>query len=56
MDDGFDIESRSTKLRSNRAFRNGDLGIEAVFSVIDRGGNVARHNGDPRQCTIVLCT
>jgi len=54
-DDGFDIESRSTKLRSNRAFRNGDLGIEAVFSVIDRGGNVARHNGDPRQCTNVLC-
>jgi parallel beta-helix repeat protein len=54
-DDGFDIESRSTKLRSNRALRNGDLGIEAVFSVIDRGGNRAHGNGDPRECTNVVC-
>ena len=54
-DDGFDIESRSTKLRSNLALRNGDLGIEAVFSVIDRGGNVARHNGDARQCKNIVC-
>ena len=49
-DDGFDIESRSAKLTSNRAVRNGDLGIEAVRGVNDGGGNIARHNGDPRQC------
>jgi hypothetical protein len=54
-DDGFDVEGRSTKLTRNRARRNGDLGIEAVRGVIDGGGNIARHNGDPRQCTHVAC-
>jgi parallel beta-helix repeat protein len=55
-DDGFDVESRSIKLTSNRAVRNADLGIEAVHGVNDGGGNVARHNGDPRQCTNVACS
>ena len=54
-DDGFDVRSRSTKLRSNRALRSHDLGIEAVRRVIDGGGNIARHNGDPRQCTHIVC-
>ena len=54
-DDGFDIEGRRTKLTGNRAIRNGDLGIEAVRGVIDGGGNIARHNRDPRQCTHVPC-
>jgi parallel beta-helix repeat protein len=54
-DDGFDIESRSAKLTSNRAVRNGDLGIDAVRGVNDGGGNIARHNGDPRQCTNIVC-
>jgi large repetitive protein len=54
-DDGFDIASRSTKLTGNRALRNADLGIEAVRGVIDGGGNVARDNGDPRQCTHISC-
>jgi len=54
-DDGFDIESPSIKLTSNLAARNGDLGIEAVRGVNDGGGNIARHNGDPRQCTNVVC-
>jgi hypothetical protein len=54
-DDGFDIESRSAKLTRNKANRNHDLGIEAVRGVIDDGGNVARHNGDPRQCTNIAC-
>jgi hypothetical protein len=56
-DDGFDVESRTTKLTGNRAVRNRDLGIEAVAGVIDGGGNVARHNGGPRQlpCTHVIC-
>jgi parallel beta-helix repeat protein len=54
-DDGFDIEGRSTTLTRNRAARSADLGIEALRRVIDGGGNVARHNGDPRQCTHIAC-
>jgi parallel beta-helix repeat protein len=54
-DDGFDVESRTTKLTDNRAVRNADLGIEAVRGVIDGGGNEASGNGDPRQCTHIVC-
>jgi parallel beta-helix repeat protein len=54
-DDGFDVESRTAKLTKNLALRNGDLGIAAVRGVTDGGGNVARHNGDPRQCTHIVC-
>jgi parallel beta-helix repeat protein len=54
-DDGFDVKSNSAKLKANRALRNADLGIEAVPGVIDSGGNIARHNGDPRQCTHIRC-
>ena len=55
-DDGFDIRSHSAKLTRNRAMRNGDLGIAAVRGVIDGGGNIASHNGDPRQCTHIVCS
>jgi parallel beta-helix repeat protein len=55
-DDGFDVRSRRTKLRRNRAFENGDLGIAAVRGVIDGGGNVASGNRDPFQCLNVLCS
>jgi nitrous oxidase accessory protein NosD len=54
-DDGFDVRSRTAKLTVNRAVRNGDLGIEAVHGVTDDGGNIARVNGDPRQCVNVAC-
>jgi Periplasmic copper-binding protein (NosD) len=54
-DDGFDVRSRTAKLAGNRAVRNRDLGIEAVRGVIDGGGNIARGNGDPRQCVNVAC-
>jgi parallel beta-helix repeat protein len=54
-DDGFDVASRSTKLTSNRAVRNTDLGIEAVLGVIDGGSNRASGNGDARQCVNVSC-
>ena len=54
-DDGFDIGSPSTTLRGNRAVRNGDLGIEGVHGIGDGGGNVARRNRDPRQCTHISC-
>ena len=54
-DDGFDIENTSTRVTSNRAVRNADLGIEAVPGVIDGGGNRASGNGNPLQCTNVFC-
>lgn len=55
-DDGFDVAGPSTKLTENRAINNADLGIEAVEGVIDGGGNIARSNGDPRQCTQIACS
>ena len=54
-DDGLDANSPTTKLTRNEARRNGDLGIEAVPGVIDGGGNKASGNGDPRQCTHIVC-
>jgi parallel beta-helix repeat protein len=54
-DDGFDVESRTATLAGNSAVGNADLGIEAVRGVIDGGGNIARGNGDPRQCVNVAC-
>ena len=54
-DDGFDVESRSTRLAKNRATRNAALGIKAVKGVIDGGGNRASGNGDRRQCVHVTC-
>lgn len=54
-DDGFDVDSPTTTLTANRARRNADLGIEAVFGVIDGGGNLASGNGDPLQCLNVTC-
>jgi hypothetical protein len=54
-DDGFDVESRSTRLAKNRATRNAALGIKAVKGVIDGGGNRASRNGDRRQCVHVRC-
>jgi parallel beta-helix repeat protein len=53
--DGFDVEGRRSKVTKNRAVRNGDLGIEAIRGVIDGGGNIARHNGDLRQCRNIVC-
>jgi hypothetical protein len=55
-DDGIDVKSSSTTITRSRAFRNGDLGIQAVAGVADGGGNRARNNGDPAQCTHVVCS
>jgi hypothetical protein len=54
-DDGIDVNSVATTLTRNRAFRNHDLGIEAVPGVTDGGGNKAAGNGNPLQCTNVFC-
>jgi parallel beta-helix repeat protein len=53
--DGFDVQSRTATLSGNRAVRNAELGIRAVGGVIDGGGNIARRNGDARQCTQISC-
>jgi parallel beta-helix repeat protein len=54
-DDGIDVESQSTTLTKNTANHNDDLGIEAVPGATDGGGNKARGNGNPLQCTNVFC-
>jgi parallel beta-helix repeat protein len=54
-DDGIDVDSPSTRLLDNTANGNGDLGIEAVPGVADGGGNRATGNGNPAQCTGVVC-
>src|SRR3954453_9135770 len=54
-DDGIDVASASATVTGNEADRNADLGIEAVRGVTDGGGNIARQNGDPRQCTHIAC-
>ena len=55
-DDGFSIRSRRARLTGNRAMGNDDLGIQAVPGVIDGGGNIARRNGDRRQCVNISCS
>ena len=54
-DDGIDVDSAQTTITLNRADHNRDLGIEAVHGVTDGGGNRARRNGNPLQCTGVVC-
>jgi parallel beta-helix repeat protein len=55
-DDGIDVDAPGTTIRENVANDNGDLGIEAVPGVVDGGGNRATGNGNPAQCTDVVCT
>jgi hypothetical protein len=54
-DDGVDVDNAATTLTRNLAFRNGDLGIEAVAGVTDGGENQAAANGNPAQCTNIVC-
>jgi parallel beta-helix repeat protein len=55
LDDGFDVDEPGTLVARNVATRNEDLGIEAVAGVRDGGNNRASANGDPRECTHVVC-
>ena len=54
-DDGIDVDSAATTLIANHAEHNGDLGIEAVVGVIDGGRNKAHGNGNPLECTNLVC-
>lgn len=53
--DGIDVASSSARLTANVATRNGRLGIRAVPGVVDGGLNIARGNGNPAQCTGIVC-
>ncbi len=55
LDDGIHIDAPATTVTDNTSDRNADLGIQAVPGVTDGGGNRARSNGNPLQCTIVDC-
>jgi large repetitive protein len=55
-DDGIRVDAAETTLTRNTANFNQELGIEAVPGVIDGGGNRARGNGNPLQCTNVTCS
>ena len=55
-DDGIDANGISpATITRNTANENADLGIEAEPGVTDGGGNKARRNGNPAQCTGVSC-
>ena len=56
--DGIDVDNPDplTTLTQNTAIGNSELGIEAEPGVTDGGGNRASGNGDPAQCTGVVCS
>ena len=68
-DDGIDVDFGAftpdpdccfnATVTANKAFFNGDLGIEAAqgtsTGTTDGGGNKAKHNGNPAQCVGVSC-
>ena len=53
--DGLTGTGSGVTITSNTAEKNGSLGI-SVTDATDGGGNVARKNTDPRQCTGVVCS
>lgn len=55
-DDGIDVRAPGTTVTRNIANHNHDLGISAVRGVIDGGGNRAAGNGNPAQCTNIVCS
>ena len=56
LDDGIHVDAPGTTLAANLANGNADLGIDAVAGVIDGRRNTAHRNGDPRECTGVVCS
>jgi parallel beta-helix repeat protein len=54
--DGIEVRATNARLRSNSAFDNRLLGINAVAGVTDLGGNRAHGNGNAAQCLNVACS
>jgi len=53
---GIANASPSTTLTANIANSNANLGIDSVADAIDGGGNRAHGNGNPLQCTNIVCS
>ena len=53
--DGIEVAAPGSTLSRNTAFFNGGLGIDAAAGVLDGGGNHAKHNGAPAQCSGIAC-
>ena len=53
--DGIRIDAPGTVVTRNIADDNRALGIQGGVGTVDGGGNRARGNGDPVQCTGVIC-
>lgn len=54
-DDGIDVGDPGNTITKNHANKNIDFGIFAVLGNIDGGGNKAKDNGNPAQCSGVSC-
>jgi parallel beta-helix repeat protein len=54
-EDGIDVRAPGTTVTLNIANANHNLGISAAPGVIDGGGNRAAGNGNPAQCTNIVC-
>jgi hypothetical protein len=55
-DNGIEVRTPGTTVTLNIANANHNLGISAVPGVIDGGGNRAAGNGNPAQCTNIVCS
>lgn len=53
--DGIRIDAPGTVVTGNIADSNSALGIQAGGGTVEGSGNRARGNGDPAQCTGVVC-
>jgi parallel beta-helix repeat protein len=54
--DGILNDAPTTTLTANIANSNANLGIDSVAGAIDGGGNHAHGNGNPLQCTNIVCS
>jgi parallel beta-helix repeat protein len=52
---GIEVSKAGSIIRMNTASFNGGYGISAVLGVIDGGGNNAKGNDGPAQCSNVTC-
>ena len=53
--DGIELNTDGSSLRKNVANNNGAWGIFSAGSSIDLGGNRAKGNGQPAQCSGIVC-
>jgi hypothetical protein len=54
-ENGIFLTAPGNTVTSNHANRNAEWGIDAIEGTTDGGGNTAHHNGQPVQCSGVVC-